>query len=327
MATSHSHHRTAEMALPQAEINWDRLDKTKFYLVGAGLFSGVSAALYPITVIKTRLQVVRADSAQKSAKSIVKHILSTEGIRGLYRGFGIVITGAIPSRMVFMTSLETTKAAALKLAENMELPEASAAAFANGCAGMVSSMASQTVFVPLDVVSQRLMVQGSVGTTHYSGSLDAVRQILKADGIRGLYRGFGMSVLTYSPSSAVWWAAYGSSQRVIWRSLGYGVEAEVEAPSQSRLVLVQAAGGVVAAAVSSVTTTPMDTIKTRLQVLKGEGGGAPTILQTVRSLMKEDGWKGLYKGLGPRFISMSLWGTSMITTYEFLKRFSIKQDE
>lgn len=54
------------------------------------------------------------------------------------------------------------------------------------------------------------------------------------------------------------------------------------------------------------------------QVLKGEGEGVPTISQTVKSLMKENGWKGFYKGLGPRFISMSLWGTSMITTYEFL---------
>jgi solute carrier family 25 protein 44 len=37
-------------------------------------------------------------------------------------------------------------------------------------------------------------------------------------------------------------------------------------PSQAQLVLVQAAGGVTAAAVSSILTTPMDTVKTRLQV-------------------------------------------------------------
>lgn len=63
------------------------------------------------------------------------------------------------------------------------------------------------------------MVQGTPGATKYDGSIDAIRKILRADGIRGLYRGFGMSVLTYSPSSAVWWAAYGSSQRLIWRYL------------------------------------------------------------------------------------------------------------
>jgi hypothetical protein len=62
-------------------------------------------------------------------------------------------------------------------------------------------------------------VQGTPGATKYDGSIDAIRKILRADGVRGLYRGFGMSVLTYSPSSAVWWAAYGSSQRLIWRYL------------------------------------------------------------------------------------------------------------
>lgn len=66
-------------------------------------------------------------------------------------------------------------------------------------------------------VSQRLMVQGYSGHVAYSGGLDVVRKVIKSDGIRGLYRGFGLSIMTYSPSSAVWWASYGSSQRVIWR--------------------------------------------------------------------------------------------------------------
>jgi solute carrier family 25 protein 44 len=61
------------------------------------------------------------------------------------------------------------------------------------------------------------MVQGTPGAHQYKGSMDAIRTILRTDGVRGFYRGFGMSVLTYSPSNAVWWAAYGSSQRVIWR--------------------------------------------------------------------------------------------------------------
>lgn len=54
------------------------------------------------------------------------------------------------------------------------------------------------------------------------------------------------------------------------------------------------------------------------QVMVNEGDGRPTIKQTVKKLLKEEGWRGFYKGLGPRFFSMSLWGTSMITTYEFL---------
>ncbi|KAH9569098.1 hypothetical protein CY35_03G114300 [Sphagnum magellanicum] len=272
------------------------------------------------------MQVARADAVHTTALSIFKHVLRSDGIPGLYRGFGLIITGTIPSRMVFMTTLETTKAATLKLTEKLDVPETSAAAIANGLAGLVSSMASQTVFVPLDVVSQRLMVQGTPGATKYNGSIDAIRKILRTDGIRGLYRGFGMSVLTYSPSSAVWWAAYGSSQRLIWRHLGYGTGKEKQPPSQAEVVLVQASGGVVAGGTSALATTPMDTVKTRLQVMSSEGGGRPTIKQTVKQLLRDDGWWGFYKGVGPRFLSMSLWGTSMITTYEFLKRLSVKQE-
>lgn len=66
-------------------------------------------------------------------------------------------------------------------------------------------------------VSQRLMVQGYSGHAQYSGGLDVARKVIRSEGIRGLYRGFGLSVMTYSPSSAVWWASYGSSQRVLWR--------------------------------------------------------------------------------------------------------------
>lgn len=40
--------------------------------------------------------------------------------------------------------------------------------------------------------------------------------------------------------------------------------------------------------------------------------------QVIKSLIKDEGWKGFYRGLGPRFFSMSAWGTSMILTYEYL---------
>ncbi|XP_010525125.1 PREDICTED: solute carrier family 25 member 44 [Tarenaya hassleriana] len=309
----------------QTEINWDKLDKTKFYVVGAGLFTGVTVALYPVSVVKTRLQVASKDVAERNAFSVVKGLLKNEGIPGLYRGFGTVITGAIPARIIFLTALETTKIAAFKLVEPFKFSEPTQAAIANGIAGMTASLFSQAVFVPIDVVSQKLMVQGFSGHATYTGGLDVVRKVMKSDGVRGLYRGFGLSVMTYSPSSAAWWASYGSSQRLIWRFLGYGGESEVAAPSQSKIVLVQACGGIIAGATASSITTPLDTIKTRLQVM-GHQEERLSARQVVKNLIAEDGWKGLYRGLGPRFFSMSAWGTSMILTYEYLKRLCAKDE-
>ncbi|GMH04372.1 hypothetical protein Nepgr_006211 [Nepenthes gracilis] len=309
-------------AFGQTEINWDKLDKTKFYVVGAGLFTGISVALYPVSVVKTRLQV--ASDAEKNAFSVIRGILKTDGLPGLYRGFGTVITGAVPARIIFLTALETVKVAAFRMIEPFNLSEPSQAAIANGIAGMMASVSAQAVFVPIDVVSQKLMVQGYSGYATYNGGLDVVRKVVKSDGIRGLYRGFGLSVMTYSPTSAVWWASYGSSQRLFWRLLGYGTEHEVTPPSQWKIVCVQSAGGVVAGATASCITTPLDTIKTRLQVMGNEKRHGA--VQVVKELVMDEGWKGLYRGLGPRFFSMSAWGTSMILAYEYLKRLCMTED-
>lgn len=53
----------------------------------------------------------------------------------------------------------------------------------------------------------------------------------------------------------------------ISRLLDNGTEHGGPAPSQGKIVAVQAAGGIIAGATASCITTPLDTIKTRLQVL------------------------------------------------------------
>jgi hypothetical protein len=53
------------------------------------------------------------------------------------------------------------------------------------------------------------------------------------------------------------------------------------------------------------------------------GSGRPSVMKTTRMLLDEDGWRGFYRGFGPRFLNMSLWGTSMIVTYELISKSSI----
>eukprot|EP00249_Psilotum_nudum_P019061 c27081_g1_i2 orf=622-1623(+) len=319
---------TAEIRLP-ADIDWQMLDKSKFFLLGAALFSGVSATLYPVVVLKTRQQV--SASSIPSVK-LGLNILRHEGVSGLYRGFGTSLLGTIPARALYMSALEITKSNVGMIAMQVGLPEPGAAAVANAAAGLSASVAAQMVWTPVDVVSQRLMVQNKEGgpsSTHYRGGFDAFRTILKMDGWRGLYRGFGMSILTYAPSNALWWASYCLTQRTVWRSLGYGQNANgvvLQAPSHGLVVGVQGASAACAGGVAALVTTPLDTIKTRLQVMEGEEKKRLTVRQTVNTLLKEGGWKACYKGLGPRWATMSMSATTMITTYEFLKRMSTKQE-
>ncbi|GAV84940.1 Mito_carr domain-containing protein [Cephalotus follicularis] len=330
-----------EMIEMPAEIDWQMLDKSKFFFLGAALFSGVSAMLYPVVVIKTRQQVCIQSrshvSCLKSAFSIVRH----EGFRALYRGFGTSLMGTIPARALYMAALEVTKSNVGSATVRLGFPEPTAAAIANAIAGLSAAMAAQLVWTPIDVVSQRLMVpinnsSSMAGACRYANGFDAFRKIVDSSGLRGLYRGFGISILTYAPSNAVWWASYSVAQRLVWGGIGcYVCKKDEEGgqgmirPDSTTVMAVQGVSAAMAGGVSALITMPLDTIKTRLQVLDGDENGrrGPTIGQTVRNLVREGGWMACYRGLGPRCASMSMSATTMITTYEFLKRLSAKNQE
>ncbi|XP_038987423.1 solute carrier family 25 member 44-like [Phoenix dactylifera] len=310
------------------------LDKSRFFLLGAVLFSAVSAALYPAVVLKTRLQV--SHPLPPSACAAAAFILRHEGLHAFYRGFATSLAGTIPARALYMAALEVTKSAVGSAAFSLGLPEPAASAAAGAAAGLSAAVAAQVVWTPVDVISQRLMVQGChLQGPKYLGGLDVFRKILSCDGIRGLYRGFGMSILTYAPSNAMWWASYYLSQRIIWGGLGYyyfsrqeekgsnGGGGEMIRPGYGPVVVVQGVSAAMAGGAAAVVTMPLDTIKTRMQVMEGR----MTIGRTVRTLMREGGWGACYRGLGPRWASMSVSATTMITTYEFLKRLSAKRQD
>ncbi|RWW41596.1 hypothetical protein BHE74_00052919 [Ensete ventricosum] len=311
----------AEIHLP-AEVDWEMLDKWRFFVMGSALFSGVSATLYPAVVLKTRLQVSQPPPpCLRAATNILRH----EGLRGFYRGFATSFAGTIPARALYMGALEVTKSAVGAATLRLGVPEPAASVAASAAGGISAAIAAQVIWTPIDVVSQRLMVQGSAAAAaKYRGGVDAFKKILYSDGVRGLYRGFGMSILTHAPFNAVWWASYSLSQRLIWGCIGYhmGGGGELK-PGHGTVVAVQGMGAAVAGGASVVVTMPLDTIKTRMQVLD-DGGERMTIGRTVSSLLREGGWRACYRGLGPRWASASLSATTMITTYEFLKRLSAK---
>ncbi|KAI3773838.1 hypothetical protein L1987_48374 [Smallanthus sonchifolius] len=91
-------------------------------------------------------------SVENNAYAVIRGLLKTEGIQGLYRDSGTVITGAIPVRIVLLTVLETTMVAAFKMVEPFNLSDPTKAAIAIGIAGMTSSLFAQVVFLPIDGV-------------------------------------------------------------------------------------------------------------------------------------------------------------------------------
>lgn len=362
------------------EVDWEKLDKQKFIWVGAGLFSGVTTCLFPLTVIKTRQMAIEgAPTGLWGAKETARIILRTDGVSGLYRGFGTVVLGAIPARIMYLTTLEAMKSVAAPFAQRVAANETQAAGTANFVAGAVASLVTQSILVPIDVVSQRLMVNDrhpqsppanpkgpsnnpsnsntsnspsssssssgkpNLAPNHARAASTAVmapgrqngfalaRLIVQQDGLRGLYRGFGASVVTFVPSSAIWWSGYGAYQKALWhqyeRLTGRHAEGQMAARSSSEVAAIQTSSALLAGCTSAVLTNPLDVIKTRLQVaIRQKGTGKPTFRAIAQKLIAEEGPKGLLRGVAPRITSTALWGTCMVTSYEFLKRICLKPE-
>jgi hypothetical protein len=68
---------------------------------------------------------------------------------------------------------------------------------------------SCALFIPVDVVKERLQVQSTRNMGYsYSGSFNAFRTILKEEGARGLYKGYFATLFSYGPFSAIYFGVY-----------------------------------------------------------------------------------------------------------------------
>jgi len=135
-------------------LAWEDLDKTRFFLINPCVFFFLRLIQHPANVVKTRYQVQQRHALYASTWGTATQTLRHEGIRGLYRGFGtssimLVVQQAYIVMYEYLRSKERYSPA-LRLTEPTR----------NGIAAAVSVFAVQLLANPVDVVTQRLMVQG-----------------------------------------------------------------------------------------------------------------------------------------------------------------------
>ena len=237
-------------------IEWQDLDKKKYFLFAPTFFVGVRVLIYPFNLIKTRLFMQDKKSIYKGTIDAFFKIIKHEGVKGLYRGFFVNSMGLI-SGQVYIVTYELLRSRLHGYRTEMK----------GLLAGGGATLFAQTITVPIDVITQHRMMSGQVRTVKklekgwttpkLPSSVDVVRNILKARGPRGLFQGYTISIMTYAPNSALWWSMYGG---FFQRSADYGLTQLLPLP------LVQACSGMLAGLVSSILTNPLDLIRTRYQV-------------------------------------------------------------
>ena len=81
-------------------VEWEMLDKRKFFPLSMMSSFTVRCFLYPLTLIRTRLQVQKGKEVYTGTFDAGRKIVQNEGVRGLYRGF-LVSTVQIVSGLCY----------------------------------------------------------------------------------------------------------------------------------------------------------------------------------------------------------------------------------
>mmetsp|Transcript_5698 Transcript_5698/g.13216 ORF Transcript_5698/g.13216 Transcript_5698/m.13216 type:complete len:337 (-) Transcript_5698:345-1355(-) len=276
--------------------------------LAGGLAGGMTnGILHPIDTAKTLRQ--RNPKEFKTTFGALVKCYKTQGIRGLYGGFGPAVVGAIPSSALYFGAYECTKRRLKRAARETEKRfDKFSAKRVYPAIHMVSAAAgnaaSSAVFVPKEFVKQQL--QGARAAGSSLTAFECISLTIREKGVGALYSGYAATLLRNIPSAAIRFTTF----EALKAHLGCNT---TSAQGTWRMMAAGAASGLLA----SSLTTPMDVIKTRIA-----SGALDRELGIVRNLGKvlaEEGVSGLFAGLQGRIVWSMLFSAVGFTTFEYLK--------
>jgi len=118
---------------------------------------------------------------------VYRKTLASDGIAGLYRGFGPSVAGIVVYRGLYFGLYDSIKPVVLvgPLANNF---------FASFALGWLVTTGAGIASYPLDTVRRRMMMT-SGQAIKYKSSADAFKQIVANEGVKSLFKGAGANIL------------------------------------------------------------------------------------------------------------------------------------
>lgn len=184
--------------------------------------AAVSLVATPTELLKCRLQAqgdVAAAAARMAAagldpasealyrgpRDVARHVIRHEGgVPGLFKGLGATLTREGLGNLAMFGCYHVAKQA---IAQQKGM-EASRLGFSdNLVAGGLGGSAFWLACYPTDVIKSKLQVD-SYKSPRYRSMADCARKIVAAEGVGGLFRGFGPALLRSFPANAVCFATY-----------------------------------------------------------------------------------------------------------------------
>ncbi|CBQ69406.1 probable ODC2-Mitochondrial 2-oxodicarboxylate carrier [Sporisorium reilianum SRZ2] len=276
----------------------------------AGAIAGVTEllCLYPLDVVKTRMQLqgkavagAAAGEHYNGMMDAFRKIIATEGAGRLYRGLVPPLMLEAPKRAVKFAANDFWGKTYRSLTGQEKMTQS--LSVLTGCsAGATESV----VVVPFELVKIRL--QDKAQAHLYTGPMDVVSKIVKADGVLGLYAGL---------ESTFW-------RHVLWNggyfSVIHALRAQMPKPkSKPEQLRNDFVCGAVGGTVGTILNTPADVVKSRIQntpSVKGVPRKYNWTFPSMALIAKEEGFGALYKGFTPKVLRLAPGGGVLLLVVE-----------
>jgi len=269
----------------------------------SGGFGGMClvAAGHPLDLLKVRLQTATEPTTMVHC---ARQIVRQHGVKGLYRGMLAPLLGITPIYSVCFWGYDLGQRLSIRVlpsdndmsASAEKVSGAAKLSMAQICfAGGFSALPTTLLMTPMERVKCLLQVQDATaasGQRRFTGPFDVVRHIIRTEGVTALYRGTVATLVRDVPGSVAYFGAYELVKRTLKKQSN-------SSDTELSPLAVICAGGMAGVANWTVAI-PADVLKSRLQT--APPGTYTGVVHVLRVLLKTDGPKALFRGLGPAMV-------------------------
>lgn len=245
---------------------------TIMFLGAAGVLVG-----HPFDTVKVHLQTQSPKNPlYRGTFDCFRSIIAKDSVAGLYRGISSPMGGvALVNAIVFGVYGNIQRRSAD--------PDSIKSHF---LAGSAAGLAQSIVCSPMELIKTRLQLQSqNPSSKQFTGAFHCLRHIFRNEGLRGVYRGIGITALRDLPGFSSYFVSYEMLIRAT--------------PNPGNFYLFMAGG--IAGVISWVLTVPIDVIKSRLQA---DGMGAKQQYTGIRDCFRQS-----YKEEGIAFLTRGMCST------------------
>ncbi|CAN8284392.1 unnamed protein product [Cochlearia groenlandica] len=278
---------------------WTRVGLDVGHLLKSALAGGISCAfsaflMHPVDTVKTQVQA----STTLSFLEILSKIPEI-GARGLYKGSIPAVVGQFASHGLRTSIYEASKLALPLVSPS--LPDIQV----QSVASFIGTVLGTTLRIPCEVLKQRLQAN------QFDNIVEATVSVWHQEGLKGLFRGTGVTLLREVPFYVAGMGIYNESRKMVERQIGRDLK-----PWEAIAV------GALSGGFTAVLTTPFDVIKTRM--MTAPQGVDLSMWMAACSILTHEGPLAFYKGAVPRFFWTAPLGALNLAGYELLQKALIK---